>query len=269
MPKVNVNGINIYYELHGSGHPLVLIAGFTCNSQIWSLLLPELKKRFQVLIFDNRGAGQSDCPDVSYSIETMAQDTIGLIEKLGLKQPHVVGHSMGGCIAQILAYQNPSLFHRFAICNSLIKLNPASAMEFTFQLHLREMKISPKILLEGIFPWIYSNEFLEDSQKVKQAMEAALRDPHPQSIVGYRRQLEALKQFDSSSWLHNINAPTLIINGMEDILCPHDSEKLAKGIKGAKLINFPQMGHVPLIEESEEFNNFLIHFFHMEESFVK
>jgi 3-oxoadipate enol-lactonase len=268
MPKLNVNGINLYYELHGKGHPLVLIAGFTCDTLLWKPILPELQKHFKVLIFDNRGAGQSDCPDISYSIEMMAQDTLELVERLDLKRPHVLGHSMGGCIAQMLAYHHPNRFERFAICNSLIKFNPVSSYYQTFLLHLRQEGVSPRLLLEAIFPWIFSSDFLQNHQKVQQAIEESLSNPHPQSLIGFKRQLEALISFDSSLWFHQIGAPTLIINGMEDILCPHDSEKLAKGIVGAKLINFPRMGHLPLIEEPEEFSNFIIHFFKMQESIL-
>jgi len=260
MPKLNVNGVNLYYELHGSGHPLVLIAGFTCDTTFWTPILTQLQKQFKILIFDNRGVGQSDCPDTSFSIETMAQDTLELVERLNLKKPHILGHSMGGCIAQMLAHHHADRFDRFAICNSLIKFNPVSRQFATFRLHLREEGISPHLLIEEGLPWVFSADFLQDSRNVQIAIEKGLKNPHPQSLVGYKRQLEALVTFDSNPWFHEIKAPTLIINGMEDILCPHDSEKLAKEIRGAKLINFPCMGHVPLIEEPEEFCNFIIHF---------
>lgn len=268
MPKLNVNGINLYYEIHGSGIPLVLITGFNCNSSLWNSILPELQKHFQVLIFDNRGSGQSDSPDISYSIEMMAQDALELIERLKLKKPHVLGHSMGGCIAQMLAYHHPHRFERFAISNSLIKFNPVSTQFQRFMLNLREEKVSPRLCLEGMLPWIFSSDFLQNPQNIQETIETSLQDPYPQSFIGFKRQLEALLGFDSTSWYHQIENPTLIINGMEDILCPYDSEKLAKGIPGAKLISFPRMGHLPMIEEPEEFCNFIIHFFKMQKSLL-
>lgn len=266
MPKVDVNGINLYYEIHGTGDPLVLIGGFTCDTLFWNSLLPELKKHFKVLIFDNRGAGQSEAPDIPYSIEMMAEDTLALIERLDFKHPHLLGHSMGGCITQMLAVHHRNVFNRFVICNSLIKFNPVSAQCQTFFLHLLELGVSREIFLEGLFPWLFSSDFLQDSKKVKQAINQGLNNPHPQTLIGFRRQLEALLKFDSSQWFHEIDAPVLILNGMEDILCPHDSEKLAKGIVGAKIINFPRMGHLPLIEEPEEFCHFIIQFLKMEKN---
>lgn len=260
MPNVHVNGINLYYELHGSGPPLVLVAGLTCDTLFWTPLLPEFQKHFQVLIFDNRGVGQSDCPDYPYTIDMMAKDTLELVQKLGMKRPHILGHSMGGCIVQTLALQNGNDFQRFAICNSLIKFHPTSAYCQSFLLHLWQEGASSRLLFEGILPWIFSNNFLRDSKKVQQATEAHLQNPHPQTLIGFKRQLDALTSFDSSQWFHKIKVPTLIINSTEDLLCPHDSEKLAKGIVGAQLVNFPEMGHLSLIEKPEEFSKVVVNF---------
>ena len=66
MPKVQVNGVHLYYEMHGQGYPLVLVAGFACDISFWQLILDELKAHFQLLIFDNRGVGRSDSPDQAF-----------------------------------------------------------------------------------------------------------------------------------------------------------------------------------------------------------
>ncbi len=105
MPVTTANGLDLYYELHGQGDPLVLIAGFTCDHTFWEGILGKLAKQFQVLIFDNRGAGRSSCPDLPYTVDDMALDAIALIESLQLKKPHLLGHSLGGCVAQAIAYK--------------------------------------------------------------------------------------------------------------------------------------------------------------------
>ncbi|MEW6426296.1 MAG: alpha/beta hydrolase, partial [Bacillota bacterium] len=76
--KINVNGINLYCEIHGSGEPLLLIEGFGYSSWMWYRQVPELSKHYQLIVFDNRGVGESDKPDVPYSIEMMADDAAGL-----------------------------------------------------------------------------------------------------------------------------------------------------------------------------------------------
>src|SRR6266567_1513059 len=107
MPYVKVNDINMYYEIHGDGEPLVLIVGLATDISEWDAIIGWLAKKYKVLAFDNRGAGRTDKPDAHYSIEMMANDTVGLMQTLGIEQAHVLGISMGGRIALALALQHP------------------------------------------------------------------------------------------------------------------------------------------------------------------
>ena len=87
MPKIKANGINIYYETHGRGEPLVLIMGLRRNAEWWYCQVPALSEHFQVVVFDNRGAGRSDQPAGEYSIPLFADDTAALMKGLGLSRP--------------------------------------------------------------------------------------------------------------------------------------------------------------------------------------
>src|SRR5262249_51251302 len=107
MPKVQVNGSDLYYESRGTGDPLLLIAGFACDHTIWSLVVPILASRHRVVVFDNRGTGQTSSPDRDFSIRQLAEDAAGLLDAIGLTSAHVAGHSMGGMIAQELALAHP------------------------------------------------------------------------------------------------------------------------------------------------------------------
>jgi len=108
MPKVKVGDINIYYEVHGKGEPLVMIAGFTMNTAFWFKTIPVFSREYRLVVFDNRGAGQSNKPDVPYTTEMMADDLAGLLVIIGIDSAHIFGHSMGGCIAQQFALRYPS-----------------------------------------------------------------------------------------------------------------------------------------------------------------
>jgi 3-oxoadipate enol-lactonase len=99
MPYVRVNDIQVYYELQGDGEPLALIVGLGTGISEWDVIIRWLANKYQVLAFDNRGAGRTDKPDIPYSIEMMAEDTAGLIQALGIKQARVLGISMEGRIA--------------------------------------------------------------------------------------------------------------------------------------------------------------------------
>src|SRR5579884_1186018 len=99
MPTVQANGINVYYEIHGVGEPLLLISGLASDHTFYRWVLPQLAARYQVIVFDNRGEGYTDKPNIPYSIDMMADDTAGLLHALGIARAHVLGTSMGGRIA--------------------------------------------------------------------------------------------------------------------------------------------------------------------------
>src|SRR5579883_3264799 len=107
MPTVSANNITIYYEIHGAGEPVTLIAGLNSDHTLYRGILPHLAARYQVILFDNRGVGQTDKPDIPYTIEMMAADTAGLLQVLGIERAHILGTSMGGRIAVALALQHP------------------------------------------------------------------------------------------------------------------------------------------------------------------
>ncbi len=109
---VHTNGINIYYEVHGSGEPLLLIEGLGYSSWMWYKQVPVLSKSHKVIIFDNRGAGNTDKPDSEYTVELMAEDAAGLLSELGVESAHVLGVSLGGYIAQELEKQFPEFVNK-------------------------------------------------------------------------------------------------------------------------------------------------------------
>ena len=91
MPTVRVNDIVMYYEIHGAGEPVVLIAGLNSDHTLNRQIIPQLAESYKVVAFDNRGVGQTDKPDIPYSIDMMADDTAGLLIPLMLKIPMIRG----------------------------------------------------------------------------------------------------------------------------------------------------------------------------------
>ena len=109
MPTEHLpTGIDLYYEVHGQGEPLVLIPSTAFAADVWlSSQVPELSKSLQVVIFDPRGCGRSTPAQGVYTIEQMAADVLALLDHLRLPAAHVLGHSMGGRIALALALDFP------------------------------------------------------------------------------------------------------------------------------------------------------------------
>jgi len=107
MAFTRVNGVTLYYEVHGKGDPLLLIMGLGANATGWSSQVPSFSREYQVIAFDNRGAGRSDKPNEPYSMDQMADDAHALLDELGVGPAHVFGMSLGGMIAQELMLRHP------------------------------------------------------------------------------------------------------------------------------------------------------------------
>ncbi|MBM3191945.1 MAG: alpha/beta hydrolase [Chlamydiae bacterium] len=253
MGKIRVGDVELYYEQEGKGEPLVLISGYTTDVSAWALVRQELARHFSLLMLDNRGAGRSDCPDTPYTVDTMAEDVRGLLASLKLDKMHVLGHSMGGAIAQTLCFKYPMLIKRLILSNTLIRFHevPAYALRYFFKRRCEGM--SPTTMREGALAWGFSGEFLKNEEQIASLLKKFEAYPYGQTLIGQKRQLEALLQFDSGPWFQKITHPTLVIEGEKDILCPEDSKRLAKELPRAKLVSFAGQGHMPHVEKSKEF----------------
>jgi len=119
MPTLQVNDIAIYYKIKGNGYPFVLIRGLSSSLDSWPThSIEEFSKIFKTILFDNRGAGRTSIPKGKYSSQLMASDTIGLMDALNIKKAHVLGYSMGGCIAQEIAINYPKRVSKLVLASS-------------------------------------------------------------------------------------------------------------------------------------------------------
>lgn len=251
MSFAKINGIDLYYEVHGKGHPLVLCAGFSCDTHYWNLLLPYLASHFQVIIYDNRCVGQSTTADEAFTVDDLADDVLGLMHHLKIEKAHVLGHSMGGAIVQSLAYRYPDNIERLIIANSLVKFSQAGVFTLRLILKLKQTGVDKRSIVEVVMPWLFSNKYLSNKDSVEQFIQASLNNSHPQTEIGFARQLEALTKFDSRQWFYHIQKPVLVMEGDQDLMCPFDAKVLTAGLPEAVLYTFSQMGHMPFIEAPE------------------
>jgi pimeloyl-ACP methyl ester carboxylesterase len=151
----------MYYEIHGEGEPVVLIAGLNSDHTLYRAIIPRLAESYQVVAFDNRGVGQTDKPDIPYSIEMMADDTAGLLNALGIEQAHILGTSMGGRIATALALQHPQQVKSLILVSTIVKSLKGTPMTWA---RLR-VKIMLKIpMIRGPHPYYAAVRQLEASR---------------------------------------------------------------------------------------------------------
>ena len=261
MPHIDIDDLKIYYESHGEGKPLILIAGYACDVTLWSTILEPLAQRFRVLIFDNRGAGRTEAPEGAYTLETMADDVIKLAEHLELEHYAVLGHSMGGCIAQYVAYKQPERVSNLVLSNTNAFFTHSIAMTFRFFYELRSLGVAKELLIKGIMPWLYSENFLSHESHIKAVIEEEQKDPYAQTLAGQQGQVEALLQFDSREWCGSIKAPTLIIAGEKDLPSPPaEAEYLNERLINSELVIIPNVAHLPFIENPELYVDIVLQF---------
>ncbi|UCD08911.1 MAG: alpha/beta fold hydrolase [Dehalococcoidales bacterium] len=118
MPIVKVGDINMYYEVHGEGEPLVFIPGGGSTVEKVLPRLPIYSKEYKVVVFDNRGMGHSDAPDIPYTMEMFADDLAGLLDAINIDTIHVVSESYGGLIAQHLAIRHPHMIRSLILMST-------------------------------------------------------------------------------------------------------------------------------------------------------
>lgn len=247
MGIIRLNNANYYYEQHGEGPTLLLIAGYSCDHTFWDNVVDDLAKQFTVIRFDNRGIGQTRDAEIPFTIEMMADDTIQLIENLNLKKVSIVGHSMGGIIAQIIANEIPHLLSHLIILNSSKKINIRALMALEMFLMLLKENAPIETVIEASFPWFFSSSFLQNKKNIKAVKEKIMSNPHPQTLFDLERQFNALKQYCEQRE-QNATIPTLIVASDEDIIClPTESEQLRAAMPLSTLLTIPS-GHSSPIE---------------------
>ncbi|MFX1445729.1 MAG: alpha/beta fold hydrolase [Promethearchaeota archaeon] len=262
MPKIKVSDINIYYEIHGDGYPLVMIMGFTGTANFWSpFLIDGVSKFFKLIIFDNRGAGRTDKPDYDYTIPMMANDTVGLMSALNVERAHILGLSMGGMIAQELVLNHPEKVDRLILagthCGGSRSIFPP--VEITDFLAGKTTK-SPEEWIEKEMPLLYSEEFIKNNPEyIEKKKKGYLETPLPDK--SRERNILAAGRFNAGRRLKKISASTLVLHGKQDLLIPYkNAETLATNIPGARLELFDNLGHDIFSPEPERVNKIIIDF---------
>lgn len=253
--------LDIYYELHGSGPRLLSIGGTGADLRTSYPDRSPLNKHFTVLHFDQRGLGRSGKPDGPYTMRQYADDAAALVHSVGWSGCHVVGTSFGGMVAQHLAVRHSGLVHRLVLsCTSPGGVAPS------FPLHLIE-SLDVEARIELLLP-LYDCRWDPDridpipglgpfyDQMVQRMREPRVGD----ALTGYRNQIEARSNHDTTAVLHLIESPTFVCAGESDDMAPvANSQYLVDRIPDATIQVFDG-GHLFLLQDRSAFNaiiNFL------------
>jgi len=262
MTQVQLNGVQLNYEVVGQGEPLFLIGGCTANCREWQRMRDELAKRFSVYMPENRGAGLTTDWGPEFTIADMADDIALLMRYLGIEQANLVGHSMGGAIALQLCINYPTRVKAAIIASSFAHFPKAAQLYLESTSELFAAGLNAKLVLRTIYTRLYGSAFLTDEANIHAELDRMLTDPVLQTPSGYAAQVRALAQFDVRDKLHLVRCPTLIINGHDDVLTPSAlSETLQQGIAQSRLSLLSECGHMIPQEQPRQFCQLINSFF--------
>ena len=222
MPHLKVGSNEIFYQVSGSGFPIVLISGFMSDHLAWMMVKGKLKG-YQVITLDNRGVGRTVWDEKDFSVDSIADDIIALTNHLKLEKYDVVGVSFGGAIAQALVRKDTKV-RKLVLSNTFSKFSKKSLAVLEEGLEIFNDKKNFFLVFNFLSPHFFSKKFF--SKKVIAAnvfeMIRSLTDsPKPS---GYKAQLKAIKDLDFSKG-EKVNIPTLIIHSDEDLLVSYDEVK--------------------------------------------
>ena len=244
MPFFRINELKLYYEIHGAGDPLVLIPGLGSDAATWINFLPLVEKDFRTILVENRGSGRSSKPQEGYTTSVMSEDIFGLLEHLEIEQAHVVGKSMGGMIAQVLAARHPEKIRSLVLVSSLMRHDDYG--EELLELgRIMAQKGGLFATYRQAFLLSYSREYcMQNRTRLKEVQDLLIQMDSREILQGYLGQSVACQKHDSRKFAASIQAPTLVIVGKDDMITPAQASKeLAEAIPNAELVIFPKGGH--------------------------
>jgi len=260
MPLADRGHTQIFWEERGSGEPLLLVMGLGWPRQMWARHLPALTERFRVIMFDNRGVGQTATTLSQWTLSDMADDAVAVLEAAGVTRAHVYGASMGGGIAQVMTIEHPERVGAlilgctatraakrhvplWPVIRHLLPALPAGRQARTVAL-ARALVYGP-----ATDPALIGEDLrLLDS----------LRRP----AEGIRAQRRAVLDYEGSQLrLGSVRSPTLIIHGSDDRLVPlRYGEELARLIPGADLVVLPGAGHMYITDATQAADSAVLSF---------
>ncbi len=262
MACFSVNGVNLYYEVHGSGEPLLLIAGLASDSGSWQPVVEELAQHYRVILPDNRGAGRTEPQDVEISIKAIADDCMALLSHLGFSSANILGHSMGGFVAQDCAIRYPARVTKLILESTSAFCSPRNTALFSDWYRYIQNGMALELWFRNIFYWIFSESFFTDAAVLHKAVKLAVEYPYPQTVNAFGDQVKAIEAFSCQEELKNITSKTLAVFGREDILfSPDENARVLGRIPGIVVSTVEHAAHSIHMEKPYEFvrivNNFL------------
>jgi 3-oxoadipate enol-lactonase len=253
MPLATAGDIELNYERSGSGPPLLLIMGMSGTMHHWGEpLLEDLRRDFDVIVYDHRDAGHSTKTGRPFTIADLAGDAAGLLGALELDSAYVMGISMGGMIAQELVLANPQLVRALTLgCTYCGGEGSVLASEGVMTRLAEGMTSGNRErAIRTAWEVNVSAAYAANDDAYAKFLKTGLSYGLPVAVI--MEQMRAIVAHDTSARLPEIHTPTLVIHGSADELLPvHNGRMIAERIPGARLEIFDGIGHMFFLEEPQ------------------
>lgn len=261
------DGCRLHYRVDGTaGQPwLVMLNGLLSDTTSWTGVASRLRERFRILVFDSRGQGKSDAPDMPYTVAQRADDAQALICALGIPRPWLVGLSNGASVGLELLGTFPGAFA------GGILVSAAPGVDFAMELKLRHWldcldRGGPLMQFDAVAPFLWGDRFLERRYDVLRAYHASLMagggaTEGPEAYRGARNQILGAMASGDRGDLEALRDPLLLLSGAEDLLTPPwKAAEVARVIPHARFEVVPGIGHAYPVEDPRAFSQRMIAF---------
>ena len=253
MPKLRVNGAEIYYEDAGAGPQTIVFAhGLLWSCRMFDAQVAALKDRYRCVSFDFRGQGQTEVTKDGYDMDTLSEDAAALIEALNLAPCHFAGLSMGGFIGMRLAARRPELLRSLILMETSADPEPAENIPRYRQLGMVARYIGLRPIAGRVMPIMFGRTFMSDPTR------AAERKLWQQRMASNDKQgiLRALNGVIERKPIYDeigrVTLPTLILVGDEDVATvPAKAQRIHEAVAGSRLVTIPHAGHTSSVEQPQ------------------
>jgi 3-oxoadipate enol-lactonase len=248
MPYATVNGVRLYYELEGDGQPVLLLHPIGLDLTCWDAQVPALVPCFRVLRVDLRGHGRSEVPPAPYTLAGMAHDVHELLQKLETGPAHVMGLSLGGMVAQVLALEHPADVRSLVLADTVSTLSPEARAAIVERGEAARRGGMAAVLDNTLARW-FTPAFMQ-APVVARCRERLLAD----NVEGWAGAWQAISQVETQPRLAAVRVPALVITGEADLSSPPAcAEAMAAAIPGAQLHILPGAPHMAPLEQPGAF----------------